>query len=626
MANLIHLTFVSLLLHSLPSTFYAIERGIMGMRQTCTNEGEEVNVEQIFNIKCFICICKNGFVECNRKSCPNQEGCHKLLEAKEKDGCCRKCQGCVHFGIFRESGSEWTDPDNPCRIFTCKAGVVTESEMQCYAPCKHPTPPGSGQCCPTCPGCRFVSGRNATLVEDSCLKCQCARGHLTCVKRACPVLACPTTFMEWRPGQCCPQCTGQRNIMEKADNSILSSSCTLGQEFHYSGQKFQLDRCTKCSCHNATSVCHRETCPVLDCPPDQVIPGGPKKCCSTCPTDVELPKYCTSNGKIYQDGESWSVDPCKSCICHKGQPRCSVEVCPSMNTPCPPHMKLVKLPGACCAQCIESDGVCTVFGDPHYRTFDGKFYSFQGSCKYQLTADCTGGAFSIRVTNDARDTKTSSWTKTVSIRIGDMKVNLGEKLRVKIDGQRVSLPYDMPSKVVVTKTAESVLVETAIGIKVLWDGRSFLEVSAPSKFKNRLCGLCGNFNGISTDDLTTKRGRVITDANKFGASWRVGGKKACSRSSIEPATPGVRCSHHPSQRKYRDKKCKPLRSDVFAPCHGRLNHLMYFKSCLVDMCECPAKTCHCESFTAYARECSRLGVQLGDWRKLTGCHPGAPPR
>ncbi|KAI5717770.1 hypothetical protein M8J77_010976 [Diaphorina citri] len=32
MASLVHLTFVSLLIHCLPSTFYAIERGIMGER------------------------------------------------------------------------------------------------------------------------------------------------------------------------------------------------------------------------------------------------------------------------------------------------------------------------------------------------------------------------------------------------------------------------------------------------------------------------------------------------------------------------------------------------------------------------------------------------------------------
>lgn len=66
---------------------------------------------------------------------------------------------------------------------------------------------------------------------------------------------------------------------------------------------------------------------------------------------------------------------------------------------------------------VAGDGVCTVFGDPHYRTFDGKFYSFQGACKYQLAADCVDRSFSIRVTNDARGTKTSSWTKTVCIKV-----------------------------------------------------------------------------------------------------------------------------------------------------------------------------------------------------------------
>lgn len=63
------------------------------------------------------------------------------------------------------------------------------------------------------------------------------------------------------------------------------------------------------------------------------------------------------------------------------------------------------------------DGVCTVFGDPHYRTYDGKFFSFQGPCKYLLSADCVGRTFSIRVTNDARNTKNSAWTKTVSLRV-----------------------------------------------------------------------------------------------------------------------------------------------------------------------------------------------------------------
>ena len=70
-----------------------------------------------------------------------------------------------------------------------------------------------------------------------------------------------------------------------------------------------------------------------------------------------------------------------------------------------------------------------MFGDPHYRTFDGKFYNFQGSCKYQLAADCVGHTFSIRVTNDARGTRTSSWTKTVSIKVQTCKLFVGRRGR-----------------------------------------------------------------------------------------------------------------------------------------------------------------------------------------------------
>lgn len=115
--------------------------------------------------------------------------------------------------------------------------------------------------------------------------------------------------------------------------------------------------------------------------------------------------------------------------------------------------------------------------------------------------------------------------------MGDLKVNLGQKMRVKVNGKKVDLPYRITNRLDINCTTDSVIVNTHIGIKVLWDGISFLEVSVPSSYRGRLCGLCGNFNSQTKDDFTSRRGRLLQDAQKFGQSWVVGAKKTCTRFS-----------------------------------------------------------------------------------------------
>lgn len=155
------------------------------------------------------------------------------------------------------------------------------------------------------------------------------------------------------------------------------------------------------------------------------------------------------------------MDPCTQCSCSQGEVRCAVQQCPvyrpkdlhrrkekinksgdadssssssllsgsgnnvqsplqpggNAGQPCPPGRHPVKEPGQCCPKCVEDDAVCTVFGDPHYRTFDGRVFNFQGACKYLLTSDCRNDSFSIRVTNDARSSRSFSWTKTVTLTV-----------------------------------------------------------------------------------------------------------------------------------------------------------------------------------------------------------------
>lgn len=202
--------------------------------------------------------------------------------------------------------------------------------------------------------------------------------------------------------------------------------------------------------------------------------------------------------------------------------------------------------------------------------------------------------------------------------MGSLKVNLGQKLRVKVNGSRVFPPYKLGDELDIQRTDDGVSVMTGIGIDLLWDGNNFLQVQAAATYKNKLCGLCGNYNNVYRDDLTSRRGINYSDDEvwRFANSWKVGGIKACSRRHENLAkTPA--CKHRKGFQ-----YCRPLHrnSDMFDDCKSRLNPYHYFEACKKDMCDCPSNRCYCDNFSAYARECKRLGGHVTDnWKRETGC-------
>lgn len=198
-----------------------------------------------------------------------------------------------------------------------------------------------------------------------------------------------------------------------------------------------------------------------------------------------------------------------------------------------------------------------------------------------------------------------------------IKVNLGQKMRIKVNGTRITPPYKLDNIVQIDRTDDGVAVSTNIGINLLWDGISFLQIQAATQYKGRLCGLCGNYNNIYRDDLTSRSGINYTDEDvgRFANSWKVGGIKTCSRKH-EQLTKTPFCRH-----KRKLQYCKSLKeSDLFNDCNSRLNPVNYFESCRNDMCECVKTRCYCDSFSAYVHECRRVGGYVPEnWRHQTDC-------
>ena len=450
---------------------------LRGGHHTCRSdqEGKFVPVRMPRDLT-VDCRCTKGILEsCQYPAvfCQKRlEGCHFVQQSK--NGLCQEvCRQCVRNGVKYDSGKTWVDAKNRCLVNHCFSGVITQSKIQCPpVMCTNPVR-RSGECCPSCPRCvralqPFEEGETKPDPLDPCNECTCKRGELTCIRKSCPVLPCKDSLIKFVTGQCCPICARRH----EASPMINKKMCLFKDRVYYPNSQVPTsDACSNCTCSKTLTVeCKRKTCPPAACAKSRQI-VAPGECCPSCPATVakalpaETPTHCTYQGSKHEDGAQWK-DRCNVCSCNKGQTKCEMTTCPPLS--CPGSAVLVQKEGQCCPQCEFQEGVCTVFGDPHYKTFDGSIFNFQGSCKYLLARDCENGqggnhTFSIRITNDARDSLAFSWLRTITVRLNGVKVSLMQKMKVKVDGKRVTLPFIKLGSLSVMKDGYRVILRTNAG-------------------------------------------------------------------------------------------------------------------------------------------------------------------
>ncbi|XP_071944956.1 zonadhesin-like [Antedon mediterranea] len=376
-----------------------------------------------------------------------------------------------------------------------------------------------------------------------------------------------------------------------------------------------------CADSDGTDDCPGACIETCECPEGTVLDGN------TCIAPSQC--GCSQGGFYYSPGDSWITEDCSlSCQCVDGRVECVAENC-DLNADC--NIRNGER-GCYCrdgwttgedGSCSRAPAYCTVWGDPHYLTFDDRRHNFQGVCEYTLVTDCRNDnsqrpRFQVTGLNvKNKPSQRVSYTRQINFHYANHTFTLLQRGEVRYNGVTFTPPLSTSDGVYIISNGVYVLLWTDFNLVIRWDGSSTVEIQLPYEYWNTTCGLCGDFDSNKGNDLDFQRdGSPARDEVEFGNSWVVDGTE-CDDSGIIIVDP---CSEEEAPYKAAEDLCYALISPTGAlvSCHEIVDPDNYYEACLYDLCATlPDDNILCGHLQEYAQACRERGGSPGNWREET---------
>ncbi|XP_069764050.1 mucin-6-like isoform X2 [Narcine bancroftii] len=316
--------------------------------------------------------------------------------------------------------------------------------------------------------------------------------------------------------------------------------------------------------------------------PDDLVEGDAERC--ICPEQCP----CLYGGEKHPNGKIMKKD-CNKCLCKAGIWNCTTNPCPK---------------------------ICQVYGDGQYITFDRKRYMFDGNCEYIFVEDYCNqeeGTFQILSESVPCCENGVTCSRNIKILFADVEFLLSDGRVVRSDKSRQDQCQD--NSYTFHTVGLYLILSFSNGITAIWDRHTMFSITLHPRWKNKVCGLCGNFNDDVSDDLITKGNSLVTNAAKFGNSWK--SSLSCS-DTLNQTFP---CDRNPYCLAWAQRRCSIMKATVFQKCHKKVDPISYYNACVQEACACDMEGKYlgfCTAVAVYAEACNRAGVCI-QWRTPDLC-------